>query len=68
MTGARHAPLIEGGIYANRGGGSFRCLTAWSDGGTVRNMASGWTCDAHGITMYEDGSIEWDYSTGGHFS
>ena len=31
------------------------------------NEKSGWTITVHNVRMYDDGSIEWDYSTGGHF-
>ena len=59
-----------GGTYENAGGGTYLCTClagvtqrdAW-----MRNTASGWTLLAHGIVRYEDGTIEWDYSTGGHF-
>ena len=65
----RFTPTIDG-IYENAGGGTYRCegpvklepCSAW-----MQNTASGWTLLAHGITRYEDGTIEWDYSTGGHF-
>lgn len=71
MSGKRNVTLEQGKTYKNRGGGTFRCLQV---GGFLRpgdarmqNTASGWTMDAHCVTMYEDGSIEWDYSTGGRF-
>ena len=72
MDGKRNAILEEGRVYRNRGGGKFRCLTSWGKPGqeskaVVRNVASGWRCMAHNVTLYEDGSIEWDYSTGGFF-
>ena len=58
-----------GVIYANAGGGNFRCLRGGGYTATalMQNIASGWTCVAHGIVRYEDGTIEWDYSTGGYF-
>ena len=31
------------------------------------NTKTGWTLTAHGLVQYEDGTIEWDYSTGGYF-
>ena len=43
-------------IYTNKGGGSYICLEAEK-----------WTFVAHGCQMYEDGTIEWDSSTGGYF-
>ena len=59
----------NGRIYENAGGGRYLCdyaqkndCTAW-----MKNVASGWTCLAHNIVIYENGTIEWDYSTGGHF-
>ena len=34
----------------------------------MKRVKDGWTLEAHTITMYEDGTIEWDYSTGGHWA
>lgn len=57
-----------GMIYNNRGGGSYRCMKTNYDGTPVfQNIASGWTLSAHGCGVYPDGSIDWDFSTGGHF-
>lgn len=59
-----------GEFYQNHGGGIFECikiLNSKNDGAIMQNFASGWTFMAHGIGVYEDGSIDWDYSTGGHF-
>lgn len=72
MDGKRNAVLVEGRVYQNRGGGKFCCLASWGEPGgeskaVVRNVASGWRCLAHNVTMYADGRIEWDYSTGGFF-
>ena len=60
---------IYGEVYENAGGGRFLCeskegssRSAW-----FTNVASGWTCLAKGIIRYEDGTVEWDYSTDGHF-
>lgn len=62
---------VKGTVYENQGGGVFRCLKAqgYSNGhaATMQNVASGWTFQAHGIGIYEDGRIDWDYSTGGTF-
>ena len=33
----------------------------------LRNIWSGWTCSCHGVNMYEDGTIDWDFSTNGRF-
>lgn len=57
-----------GKTYENEGGGSFHCLSSGPAGEAVmQNVASLWTIDAHGCGIYEDGRIDWDYSTGGHF-
>ena len=65
----RFTPSIDR-VYENAGGGFYRCelpvkpepCTAW-----MQNTASGWMLLAHGIVRYADGTIEWNYSTGGHF-
>lgn len=56
----------RGQIYKNKGGGEFLCLES-SLAPLMVNINSGWTFTAHVCAMYEDGSIEWDYSTGGMF-
>ena len=67
-NGVRNAKLTEGHVYPNRGGGSFRCLSVTGTPDPIlKNVSSGWTFTAHTITMYQDGTIEWDYSTGGHW-
>ena len=70
MAGTRHAALERGKEYKNRCGGTFRCISRDiedSDAYYMQNTASRWTFMAHVITLYEDGTIEWDYSTGGRF-
>lgn len=61
---------IEGHVYTNAGGGQYVCtrshdnsIDAW-----FMNIASGWELLAHGLIQYEDGTIEWDWSTDGRFS
>ncbi len=63
----RHARLTEGKVYRNRNGGDYLCRIVLRDGAILVNTASGWQLEAHTITRYDDGTIEWDYSTGGHF-
>lgn len=61
---------IPGNIYRNRGGGEYRCLESRMDisyQAVMQNTASGWTLQAHGCGIYPDGTIDWDYSTKGHF-
>lgn len=57
----------QGMVYKNKGGGEFLCIKGFAGNAVMQNVASGWTFNANGIILYEDGSIEWDYSTGGHF-
>lgn len=34
----------------------------------LRHIITGWELVAHGVNMYGDGSIDWDFSTGGFFN
>lgn len=62
-----------GQIYslASDYGGDFYCerlqygsaFNAW-----MVNVRSGWRFLAHGVGIYPDGRIDWDYSTDGHFT
>lgn len=56
-----------GAGYWNQGG-VYDCISVQDERSAVmQNRKSGWTFTAHGIGMYADGSIDWDYSTGGRF-
>lgn len=68
MKREKFTPKV-GSIYRNNGGGTYKCIdTRYFDGeAKMQNTASGWTLNAHGCGIYEDGSIDWDYSTEGHF-
>lgn len=59
---------VKGEIYENAGGGRYLCE---SDGNEhcarFMNVTSGWTFIAKGIVRYDDGTIEWDFSTDGVF-
>jgi len=59
-----------GKTYRNQGGGVFRCINYSRIFGeaTMQNVKSGWTLRAHGCGLYEDGTMDWDYSTGGYFA
>lgn len=60
---------VEGKVYTNRCGYEYRCVRAYAGGDAImENLKTGWTLHAHGVQQYEDGTIEWDYSTGGHFA
>ena len=68
MKRSSFIPLV-GKEYHNQGGGSYKCLEVRIYNGTavMQNISSKWTFVAHGLGMYHDGSIDWDYSTGGYF-
>ena len=73
---------VAGQIYKNRNGREYCCLSATSypsqeamwravnlgehQAAMVR-MSDGWSFTAHGLHQYEDGAVEWNYSTGGAF-
>ena len=64
----RNTVLEIGKVYKNRGGGEFRCLDSYNDDSfCLVNTKSHWRLTAHNITMYDDGTIEWDYSSNGFF-
>ncbi len=54
-------------IYKNRFGSSYICLEASGENAVLRNTETGWTLEAHGVHLDEDGMIEWDFSRGGYF-
>lgn len=69
MTKRTQFNPAPGKTYTNQGGGTYICLDAHGDYlATMQNTASGWTFIAHGCGVYEDGTIDWDRSTGGHFA
>lgn len=57
----------EGMTYRNAGGSTYRCERSYGTDARMVNTKSGWSLMAHGCRIYFDGSIEWDYSTDGHF-
>lgn len=63
----RHAQLEVGQTYTNKNGSDYKVLSGSGDTWIMRQPKSGWTFTAHVITMYDDGQIEWDYSTDGTF-
>lgn len=65
----RNFTLAVGAVYRNRNGSDYLCEAPREPGCyTMKRVKDGWTLEAHTITMYEDGTIEWDYSTGGHWA
>ena len=72
--------LLEGMIYRLKSSSYesyYRVIKCIDDGKSgfincyyVQNIKSGWTFYAHGVHIYEGqyvDSIDWEYSTGGHF-
>ena len=65
----RNFALTIGAVYHNRNGSDYLCEAIREPGCYIMKRAKdGWTLEAHTITMYEDGTIEWDYSTGGRWA
>lgn len=63
---------IPGQIYelASPSGGRFYCENLQSSSqynAWMVNTLSGWQFLAHGVGIYPDGRIDWDYSTHGQF-
>ena len=60
---------VGGKVYENAGGGRYLCSSHWNscEHASFMNIDSGWELIAHNVVQYDDGTIEWDYSTGGHF-
>lgn len=52
---------------------SFYVQRSWCEDGcgcrcaTLVNTSSGWCFIAHGTYLYQDGSIEWDWSNDGYY-
>ena len=72
-----------GKVYITRAGGEYlckgnRCYFSETDqqravsigehAATFERVKDGWTLTAHGVLEYGDGTIEWNYSSGGHFA
>lgn len=70
ITRREHIIPTPGHIYRNQGGGEYRCIRGLPEAGdaVMRNIASGWTLHAHDCGIYQDGTIDWSYSTNGHFT
>lgn len=52
--------------YVNRNGSEYICKEVYSPGDVrMERIKDGWSLIAHGVQQYEDGTIEWNYSTGG---
>ncbi len=63
------AKILPGCVYTNHNGSDYLCKSIPDDNSAVmERVKDGWTLIAHGIQKYGDGTIEWDYSTGGHWT
>ena len=61
-----------GEIYENVAAGKYLAESGYTDAdgrpcSWMVNIKTGWSLTAKGIVQYEDGTIEWDYSTDGCF-
>ena len=58
---SRNPVLTVGEVYTNRNGSAYRCTSVSGPGRAVlERVTDCWTLLTHGITVYEDGTIEWD--------
>ncbi len=67
MKSLRHALLTEGVKYTNRSGFKYTVLKCYNRDKYLMSSEEGYEFTAHCITFYEDGTIEWDFATGGIF-
>lgn len=59
---------VEGRIYMNNNSSAYRCTRRIdSETAVMVRETDGWTLIAHRVRRLENGSIEWDHSTGGHW-
>ncbi|WP_302619012.1 hypothetical protein [uncultured Oscillibacter sp.] len=59
---------VEGRIYMNNNSSAYRCTRRInSETAVMVRETDGWTLIAHQVRRLENGSIEWDYSTSGHW-
>lgn len=73
---ARYIRPEIGQVYTLKNGGEYRCLWVSNTDRVEQGECSavlirdkdGWKLTAHGLQESVNGTIEWDYSTGGHWS
>lgn len=58
---------VQGTTYKNRNGFDYKCVEAHKDD-AIMVSRNNWSFIARGCWIYEDGTIEWDYSTAGGFT
>ena len=59
--------LKVGKVYCNRNGYEYRCLDSSEAEAQLERISDGWQLTAHYVCIYADGTIEWGYSSGGHW-
>lgn len=79
---AKYILPVVGQIYKNQNGREYCCLSnaSYSNEKSAQRavelgehqadmvrISDGWSFTAHGLHQYEDGTVEWNYSTGGVF-
>lgn len=62
--------LTRGTIYKHHdNGNTYMCLMSDKEDARLMCMEGHhWTILAHSVHVYEDGTIDWWYSTGGYFA
>lgn len=60
--------LKIGQVYTNISGVKYICTDVYGKDARFTQIDSHWTFVAHSVRMYDDGRIDWWYSTGGHFN
>lgn len=68
MNRTRFTPCIGETFTLNGCTAEYTCLKIVGKYEAVlKNRKTGWTLTANGIGYYTDGTIDWDFSTDGHF-
>lgn len=58
----------RGKTYLHKDGGTYQCVCSLPGNCALMiNTKSGWGFLANGCGRYEDGTMDWDYSTKGRF-
>lgn len=64
----RNPVLTARKVYTNRNGEKYRCTAVLGQGkASFQRVTDCWSFIACGIVSYDDGTLEWDYSYGGHW-
>ena len=63
----RRYSIKKNEVVLNRNGWFFICVKEGKNP-TLMNVRTGWEMVVHGLGIYDDGKIDWDFSTGGFWS